>query len=93
LLLGVDYLDDTTDSGFVVLGLARLRMSAEEASVARDDLADVRVVDAADANGPISLGVVRPPRSGIFPLRERCTTSVFLTTAFGSQRRQFGSRR
>jgi hypothetical protein len=37
-------------------GLARLRMSAEEASVARDDLADVRVVDAGGRQWPYLVG-------------------------------------
>jgi len=37
-------------------GVARLRMSAEEASVARDDLADVRVVDAGGRQWPYLVG-------------------------------------
>jgi hypothetical protein len=37
-------------------GVARLRLSAEEASVARDDLADVRVVDAGGRQWPYLVG-------------------------------------
>jgi hypothetical protein len=39
-------------------GVARLRLSAEEASVARDDLADVRVVDASGRQWPYLIGAL-----------------------------------
>ena len=53
---------------------------------------DVRVVDAGGRQWPIWSAIVRPRRNGISGSKEKRMTSAFLTTAFGSQRRQFGSR-